>query len=431
MISTAFNLLSFIFNTAMRMHMRQAIQKSLEEGSEVRDMELFGLKWGELSAEEALGGEDLKNDALEEELRASRKSRRAKSTKQEKQQSPGTFSETILDTTTDEEETQPPAQATKPFEEGGGEETEALAEEETAEKNPFVLSEENFSMASEAAPTGVTAETMEEVKRIMLSRIAQDRAKLSFLRAKEKLKEARAEKAKRTRRAWNVAKTSVRLIAESLNYGLNKVLARFGAAWHWAVVRLKLKFCLSTFSFMYICLPPFSSSLWYLLRKLKKGAWSLCSRMFTIVCNNALFCFQEVGLKKLIRRFRMLKLFGVIAAWFERVATFIRWFAGEGKFYISVFDTFRGSASFIVQNAEKISALVKGTIQFSFSTLDATLFCAMLLNAITKPVYGLYFAYQGLLEDKTRTEAMQEFRLNRKALTNFLLGSAAMESQVG
>lgn len=127
----------------------------------------------------------------------------------------------------------------------------------------------------------------------------------------------------------------------------------------------------------------------------------------------------------------MLKLFGVVAAWFEKAETFIRWFGGEGKFYFAIFDTFRGSASFLVQNADKISALVRGTIHFSVSALDSTLFLAMLLNAITKPVYGLYFAYQGMLEDKTRVQALEEFQSNKKALTNFLLGTAAVQAQMG
>ncbi|CDI87293.1 hypothetical protein, conserved [Eimeria praecox] len=373
MISTTFTALSFIFNTAMRMHMRQAIRRSLEEGSEARDMELFGLKWGELSAEEALGGADIKHRMLDEELPSQKKRQSTKSGKKEEKESNAAFSDTDVGETTDEEKSRQPAQSTTSPREGRAK--EKLAEVASAEENPFLLSDyEEITKDEEEGKTGISEEMMEDVRRIMLSRIAQDRAKLNFINAKEQFKKARTEKIKRTKKAWNVAKTSVRLIAESLNYGLNKVLARFGGAWHWAV---------------------------------------------------------DVGLKKIIRRFRMLKLFGVIAAWFERVATFVRWFAGEGKFYIAVFDTFRGSASFLVQNADKISALVKGTIQFSVSTLDSTLFFALLLNAITKPVYGLYFAYQGMLEDKSRTEAMQEFRYNRKALTNFLMGSAAMESQVG
>lgn len=140
---------------------------------------------------------------------------------------------------------------------------------------------------------------------------------------------------------------------------------------------------------------------------------------------------KEIGLKKIIRYFRMLKLFTIIATWFEKFTTFMKWFAGHGKFYFKVFDTFRGTASFLFLNSDKISALVKGTVQVSASIFDHTIFVAMLLNALSKPVYSLYFAYQGMLEDKTKAEAMNEFRYNRKALANFLLGSAAMEGNIG
>ncbi|CDJ30720.1 uncharacterized protein EMH_0060820 [Eimeria mitis] len=268
MISTTFNVLSFIFNSAMRMHMRQSIRKSLDEGSEARDMELFGLKWGELSAEETLGGADMKRQMLDEQLDKWRKRRQTK-TKKPPEKQPGAASETDAETTADEGKGETPVQPTEPSREGREGKAKEPMGEESEEKNPFVTA--SSSTDAEVIQKEISAETMEE----------------------------------------------------------------------------------------------------------------------------------EVGLKKIIRRFRMLKLFGVIAA------------------------------SFLVQNADKISALVKGTIQFSVSTLDSTLFFAMLLNAITKPVYGLYFAYQGLLEDKTRTEAIQEFRHNQKALTNFLMGSAAMESQVG
>ena len=142
------------------------------------------------------------------------------------------------------------------------------------------------------------------------------------------------------------------------------------------------------------------------------------------------FAVKEVGLRRIIRYFRMLKLFSVIAAWFEKIGTLIKWLIGEGKFYWRVVDIFRQTASFLVLNADNIGGLIKGTIQVSISAFDYTIFLAMLLNTLTKPVYGLYFAYQGMLEDKPKAEAMREFRSNRKALVNFLLGSAAMEGTV-
>lgn len=127
----------------------------------------------------------------------------------------------------------------------------------------------------------------------------------------------------------------------------------------------------------------------------------------------------------------MLKLFSVIAAWFEKFASLVRWLASQGKFFLKVFDVFRSTASFFATNADKVGAVIKGTIGISASALDTTIFFALFLNALTKPVYGSYFAYRGMLEDRTKASAIEEFSSNRKALLNFLLGSTAVEGGIG
>lgn len=94
---------------------------------------------------------------------------------------------------------------------------------------------------------------------------------------------------------------------------------------------------------------------------------------------------------------------------------------------MEVMEPIRQTTTFFIANADKIAMFAKGTLLVSVSALDSTIFFATLLNAISKPVYGMYFAYQGLLAGRIKEKAFKEFEKNQRALTNFLLGSAAVE----
>ncbi|XP_026191440.1 uncharacterized protein LOC34619999 [Cyclospora cayetanensis] len=378
-ISTTCSLLSFIFSSSSQTLTRKTTRLALAEKSEFNDMQLFGLKWGELRAEQSLEAHktalDLGRLDESQEQEPGRKHQpegvnRQRSTPdvsegdaREADKGGGTGG---LNVVNDEWPNSPGK-----VEEGGTGNAPAI---EKAGKATGTLPSMNTGVSDAQSSETLAPEELSKVRRIMLERATSDRIKAAFQKAKLIYREAKKKKANALRKAWNITKASVRLVAESLLFGLDRVFARFGRAWQWAV---------------------------------------------------------EVGLKRIIRYFRMLKLFGIIAAWFEKIAAFVKWFAGQGRFYVKVFDVMRSTASFLLVNQDKIGALVKGTIQVSASAVDTTVFLALFLSAITKPVYGLYFAYQGMLEDKTKGEAMREFKRNRKAFVNFLLGSAAMEGDIG
>ncbi|KAL8456082.1 hypothetical protein Emag_000075 [Eimeria magna] len=361
-MSTVGCLVSFIFSTSIQVHTKKTTEQALSEHSEIGDLQLFGLSWASLRAEEDLQRraihknefgefEDLVDiDAQQREEIQLASERRAA-------------------------ERRPSGSARRSSK--GGSETASTqassAEEEDGKKATLEKRNSKRRNSKKVTPEELERRTKEARKR-MLEKIRVNRVKESFEKAKSKFKQARRSETKPIEKIWSLAKTSVRLLAESLNFGLHIVLERFGKAWEWAV---------------------------------------------------------NVGLRKIIRYFRMLTLYIIIAAWFERFVTVLKWLTGQGKFYLKIFDTLRGSASFLILNAEKISALVKGTIQVSASLIDYTVFVALLLNALTKPIYGLYFALQGMKEDATRGMAMKEFESNRKAFTNFLLGSAAVEGDIG
>ncbi|KAL8436810.1 hypothetical protein ACSSS7_001455 [Eimeria intestinalis] len=356
-MSTVCCLVSFIFSNSIQVHTKKITEEALSERSEIGDLQLFGLSWASLRAEEDLQRRAIhKNefgefeelidiDALQREEIKKREAER-RSSASRRPSDAGSESGSTQAASSDEEEKEKPA----------------LEKKSLKRKSSKDLTPEELERRTKQA------------RRRMLERIRVNRVEQSFKKAKSKFKRARKTEAKPAKKIWNLAKTSVRLLAESLNFGLHKVLQRFGRAWEWAI---------------------------------------------------------NVGLRRLIRFFRMLTLYVIIAAWFERFVTVLKWLAGQGKFYFKVFDTLRGSASFLILNADKISALVKGTIQVSASLVDHTVFVALLLNALTKPIYGLYFALQGMKEDTTRSKAMKEFESNRKAFTNFLLGSAAVEGDIG
>ncbi|KAL8270256.1 hypothetical protein Esti_005815 [Eimeria stiedai] len=356
-MSTICRLVSFIFSTSIQLHTKKVVEQALSQKSEIGDLQLFGLSWASLRAEE-----DLQRIAIHKSEF-------------------GELEELIDLDAQEREQVQKRAAGGRPSSFGrsaaAGSETATTqassGEEKGGEKPP--LERKNSKRSSFK---GLTPEELErrtkEARRRMLQRIRVDRVKQSFEKAKGKFKQARKAEAKPAKKMWNMAKNSVRLLAESLNFGLHRVLERFGSAWEWAI---------------------------------------------------------NVGLRKIIRFFQMLTLYIIIAAWFERFVAILKWLAGQGKFYLNIFDTLRGSATFLIVNADKISALVKGTIQVSASLVDYTVFVALLLNALTKPIYGLYFALQGMKADTTRSMAMKEFESNRKAFTNFLLGSAAVEGDIG
>ncbi|KAL8434968.1 hypothetical protein Efla_005051 [Eimeria flavescens] len=368
LISTIFCLLSFIFSSSIQVHSQKIAARALNGDSEVGDLQLFGLNWASLRAEEEIqeslfhpsGFEDL--GGADEPAAKKKESEQSDENEERKKEEASASS------------FESPAGATPDARHAAEDEasTEASSEDEK-EKTPTAEGRKKSAAQGDVSAEELAQQTAEARKR-MRERIKVDKVKKNFETAKKKFEEAKKTKTTRGKKIWKMAKTSIRLFAESLNYGLHKVLERFGRAWEWAV---------------------------------------------------------NVGLKKLIRYLRMLKLYTVIAAWFEKFATVLKWLSGQGKFYLKIFETLRGSASFIITNADKITSLIRGTIHVSCSFLDFTVFIAMFLNALTKPIYGLYFAFQGMAEDATRSCAMKEFELNRKAFTNFLLGSAAIEGDIG
>ena len=233
MICSIFNLLSFIFSSSVQVHTRRVTQQALGENSELKDMQLFGLIWGELRAEESIEG-------TQPELFGVGKPDEPKTN-----EGPNTPTESG---------TQPAyssdgkriraAPDVRLGEEGKGITPPAnLAEGEAGKLPDARAGEEEVRSPGEASAAGDRLKIEEErrqvqrAREIMHERITIDRIKVSFDHAKKKYKDAKAKTEKRSKRAWQMAKTGVRLLAESLNHGLNKLLARFGKAWHWAIVR--------------------------------------------------------------------------------------------------------------------------------------------------------------------------------------------------
>lgn len=215
-ISTAICLLSFIFENAMREHSRKLTQRALAENTETSQMELFGLTWAELKAEEATSGMDMfEADAPD-------------AFANDKSENQNTYENFASDTLG--RNAVPLADTRERFKAG----KEHFDKVPQTDDEPKASKGENRESKTETLAERQRRETW-EARRIMLEKITVDKVEVNFQKAKEKFKKAREGKG--LKRAWKLAKSGLRLMVESLNHGFLLVMARFGQAWSWAVVR--------------------------------------------------------------------------------------------------------------------------------------------------------------------------------------------------